>query len=455
MQPLIPPPLSDTGALPWPRTLQKWLDVNPISALTRTQGYFILPSFFVNINWLGYSDIVAAFNFEGTSAFSLSGLSQIPVNPNYLLCISWVDGNNDIFRYAIWQNVGEIVMFDIPLYTGQVIQKNFRLEVWSTSNSPNETVFQNTPVQFYTGVLGKQDYRFAQDFSIATADPIVTNFSINSNSSVGLQPQVTNTTASTFYNWFRADTLENPTDNWSPTLGSNYITGDLISGTGLQSSTDPLINNQDVLSNYLNSINGTTNANNPNDIWFSFQYQGDGALMTILNGVTKISELVVQNGGLYVDGSQVVGDGTLVMGNYYFIEWSYIVGLSDGPTYIGLSSITGPSISQQQFRANVGNVRTGGDTFIINNDNTANPFITDLIIYNNTSTDLDTAVILTNIAYFLGRYQSVYALPFVFPVGSYPQPNVPFFTTLNQNNTKVPPGQIVFASSGGGVQGAG
>ena len=73
MYPLVPPPLSDTGAWAIPRTLQRWLDVNPITHLTRTQGYITLPAFNVNVNWLGYSDIVAAFNFEGPNNSTIYG----------------------------------------------------------------------------------------------------------------------------------------------------------------------------------------------------------------------------------------------------------------------------------------------------------------------------------------------------------------------------------------------
>jgi hypothetical protein len=70
--PLVPPPLTDTGALLYPRTLQRWLDVNPVTKLTRTGTYITLPTFNINVNWLGYSDIVASFNFEGPNNFSLT-----------------------------------------------------------------------------------------------------------------------------------------------------------------------------------------------------------------------------------------------------------------------------------------------------------------------------------------------------------------------------------------------
>jgi hypothetical protein len=264
MYPLVPPPLSDTGAWAIPRTLQRWLDVNPITHLTRTQGYITLPAFNVNVNWLGYSDIVAAFNFEGPNNFSLTGFNIEPSPmPNYLLCIMWRDSNGNVKRYKLWSGVGEVLYFPVPIYSGQKIAKNFRFEIWSvaptlpyntftvtnvvspstgangvydwkysivlgTGNYEGPTVYemilgtngiwqlynigthailaytlnsniqgpyynvsgyfymtvsltamvtsQVLPIQIYTSVLGKQDYRYGSDFTLVGSDAVVTNF---------------------------------------------------------------------------------------------------------------------------------------------------------------------------------------------------------------------------------------------------------------------------------------
>jgi hypothetical protein len=147
MYPLVPPPLSDTGAWSIPRTLQRWLDVNPITHLTRTQGYITLPAFNVNVNWLGYSDIVAAFNFEGPNNFSLSGFNIEPSPmPNYLLCIMWRDSKGNVKRYKLWSGVGEVLYFPIQAYSGQKIAKNFRFEVWSVSQPVTNVVYQGSPI---------------------------------------------------------------------------------------------------------------------------------------------------------------------------------------------------------------------------------------------------------------------------------------------------------------------
>lgn len=69
-QPLAPP--FATGSITIPRQLQRWLDINPQGGqLTRSRYFLTLPSFSVSVNWVGVSDIVAAFNFEAPKNFSI------------------------------------------------------------------------------------------------------------------------------------------------------------------------------------------------------------------------------------------------------------------------------------------------------------------------------------------------------------------------------------------------
>jgi len=191
--PLVPPPASDYGALTYPRMLQRWLDTNPVTKLGRVGSYITLPSFSQAVDWLGYSDIVAAFNFKAPNNFSLKSLSSLPINPNYLLCIMWIDSSTNpytVHRYAIWKNVGEVLYFNVPLYTGQLIKKNFRFEIWSTNSTPT---IQTLPINFTTSVLGGIDYRWGNDFQLVNSDTINTNFNCNTEEIIlqflgGVQP---------------------------------------------------------------------------------------------------------------------------------------------------------------------------------------------------------------------------------------------------------------------------
>lgn len=172
-----------------PRQLNRWLDINAQGgSLGRIQRFITLPAFSVNNTWLGYSDIVAAFNFEGPNNFSLRSLKELPINPNYMLCIMWIDSEQNVHRYSLWSNVGEVMFFDITSYTGQLIKKNFRLEVWSTNNA---TIEQSTPITFYTSVLGDLDYRYGVDTNLVLPDIIVTEFHNINNLPVLPNPAIT------------------------------------------------------------------------------------------------------------------------------------------------------------------------------------------------------------------------------------------------------------------------
>jgi hypothetical protein len=221
--PQLPNPPFAAGAVSIPRTLNRWLDKNYLRGpLTRTHTYIVLPSFNVPYTWLGYSDIVAAFNFEAPNNFSLTGflsgtpaqqqavigqqvnqfnpglVPQVPYlpvlplsqfvstygTPNYYLCISWRTVSGKVYRYALWNNVGEVLYFNPPpLYSGQLIKQNFRFEVWSTTQS--SPAIQANPEYFYTSVLGQVDYRFGLDIPLVAADSISTNFSVLSSQKPG------------------------------------------------------------------------------------------------------------------------------------------------------------------------------------------------------------------------------------------------------------------------------
>lgn len=105
----------------------------------------------------------------------ITNLTTLPVgfNPNYMLCIMWVDTNYSVHRYAMWKDVGELLFFDVSLYAGQKIGKNFRFEVWSIDGTP---AVQSDALQFVTSVLGGQDYRWAGNSQLQAADTIVTDF---------------------------------------------------------------------------------------------------------------------------------------------------------------------------------------------------------------------------------------------------------------------------------------
>lgn len=157
-QPVAPPPSNEAGALTNPRQLQRWLDVNPVPVLTRTRSYITLPAFSVNTQFKGYSEIVAVFNYASLKNLSLKSFAEL-VNPNYIATVMWVDGDYNVYRYKLWQNVGEAFLFDCPLYTGQLIKKNFRIEIWNVEPA-NRSTFT---------LVGAGDASFNQGYEYTTA----------------------------------------------------------------------------------------------------------------------------------------------------------------------------------------------------------------------------------------------------------------------------------------------
>ena len=164
------------GSKTIPRTLIRWLDINAQNgSLRRCQTFITLPSFVqVTSTWNGYSDIVASFNCEAPNNFSLTGLiSEVPASPNYTLCISYRVGGV-VTRYILWEATGTVSV-GYPMYNGQPIKKNFRFEVWNTSQG---AASQSLAINLYTSVKGGQDYRYSGDVALKVVDAENDSFSL-------------------------------------------------------------------------------------------------------------------------------------------------------------------------------------------------------------------------------------------------------------------------------------
>ena len=162
------------GAQQYPRQIDQWDDINNQNGrLKRTATFITLDQFNAAVNWNGHSDIVASFNFESPNNFSLLPYIAI-ANTNYALCISYRIGTV-LTRYLLWNAAGSTLQNIVP-YSGQVMLKNFRLEVWSTSQG-NAT--EANGMQLFTSVLGSLDYRYGFDSTLVTDDGLFTNFGYN------------------------------------------------------------------------------------------------------------------------------------------------------------------------------------------------------------------------------------------------------------------------------------
>jgi hypothetical protein len=212
----VPP--FETGAITKPRQLNRWLDKNPEGAgLQRVESFITLPVFNTTPTWNGHSDIVLTWNFVSPNNFSLTDISALPTNPNYILCIAY-ELSDIVYRYKL---CGDDSLLDVQFtpYTNQPIKHNFRLEIWSLSAL---TVSEVSARTMYTSVLGSLDYRWGLDFELAGNTGVVTNFqNINSVIPVptaGLFCHLTDATGLTYEAVFYHVT------SWVDTIGGKTIT---------------------------------------------------------------------------------------------------------------------------------------------------------------------------------------------------------------------------------------
>ena len=158
-----------------PRILDRWLDVNSQNGpLKRCQTFVTIPTFNVASAWNGYSNIVVAFNYQAPNSFSFAQVSGFaaPLNLSFLLCVSYVNSNGSVVRYALNSNPNAVMFFDIIPYTNQMILKNFRIEVWSC----NAVAVNNNPITLYTSVKQSVDYRYSNDSALVGVSNTGLNF---------------------------------------------------------------------------------------------------------------------------------------------------------------------------------------------------------------------------------------------------------------------------------------
>ncbi len=114
-----------------------WITFRPATAIGTVATYVAVPTFsYTGISWKGASEVVTQFNFTASKNFVLKNRPAVPSGVNYCLCIRYRVGSV-VYRWKLWQEVGEVL--NVPLYNGEVIKKNFVLEIWNTKNVTSVT----------------------------------------------------------------------------------------------------------------------------------------------------------------------------------------------------------------------------------------------------------------------------------------------------------------------------
>lgn len=164
-----------SGATTIPRQLERWLDVNPQNGpLRRTETYMTVPAFDIEHVWRGYSEVVGEYHISSPNNFSLKiphDGNVIASDTNYTMCISYVNPDHTVVRYSLIRGAGDLFYFHLEPYNGQFISKNFRIEIWNTSQV---TCSEDSAPVIYTSVLGNQDYRYGTDNALASSNMLCT-----------------------------------------------------------------------------------------------------------------------------------------------------------------------------------------------------------------------------------------------------------------------------------------
>lgn len=403
------------------RTLNRWLDINAQNGpLGRTQTYVTVPAFSVAVNWLGYSDIVAAFNYEGPNNFTLKGiagnlvnsLSNIPSTPNFMLCIMWVDSAGKAHRYAIYKNVGEVIYFNLPLYTGQMIGKNFRFEIWSTNSSPAVLL---APINIYTSVLGLQDYRFGVDGALVNPDTVSVSFNDVANQ---ITPDLTNATL-----WFNPDDLvAGAISSWNDRIN----TTNLSQGTGGNQPTCVAngLNGHNLVQvsgakSMVGSFNKTVGVYyvvfeiityDNNNSFLSFTNAGGGGGSSKSNFATKNSGVLLQTTLGNLNNTNLTLT-TAALNVFYLAEINILSG-----TITLFNLLTGLSLEIESGTADVLTTNAG---LIFGNAGAGNYKFGDMLAYGSLSYNRK-----QTLDYFFRKYNSTaFSLPINFPPTSVPEWN--------------------------------
>jgi hypothetical protein len=171
----MPIPLSPPYNIYQPRTLNRWLDKNSQNGpLGRCQTFIVIPPFDIPVEWNGYSQIVIAFSYQSPNAFSLMAQSgfSVPVNLPFVLCISYVNADGTVARYALNDISNGTFYFQLDTYFNQMIKRNFRIEVWSI---PTDALMSES-ITLYTSVKQNIDTRFGIDIALTPISVVDTNF---------------------------------------------------------------------------------------------------------------------------------------------------------------------------------------------------------------------------------------------------------------------------------------
>ena len=320
------------------------------------------------------------------------------VNPNYIACLMWKDQYGRTYRYALWSGVGESTPLGFPLYSGQLIKKNFRIEIWSING---QNVTETVGDSVITSVLQGIDYRYGNDGPLGSNDGEVTQFACQA---------VAGTVGFPITNGLQAHWIGNTITNagWASSEGYAYTIPVTSPITVNSIAVNPVA---DVNGIYTGIFVGKP-VIFPAQIFSLVYFSGTTGALYSIGGVQYA--LVNPNDATTITVSLEDGNSC----NIPFGEWVIVeVGYTAGSSYIRYFTLTGQApYSQPSLTGSTTNVQ---NTSVFSLQ--GNPFYYAEILVFNQYQGIPIGQSVLN--YLYSRYNFNYNLPMVFPANSSPQPN--------------------------------
>lgn len=120
-------------------------------------SYIVVPAFsYIGPIWKGASEVVTQFNYTVDRNFVLKTRPTKPANVNYCPVIRYRVGYTT-YRYKLWSVVGE--QLNVPQYNGEVIKKNFVIEIWNVATYNAVSSADGFNVEL--GIRKVPDYNYA------------------------------------------------------------------------------------------------------------------------------------------------------------------------------------------------------------------------------------------------------------------------------------------------------
>ena len=155
-----------------------WTTKTPAGFVNLREGYFSLPVFALSGHtWLGYTELVRQYNYNATTRFVVPTLPSKPSGVTFLLCIRWRVGEV-VTRYKMWDDEGTALgLVGAPIYSGQVIPKNFVLEVFTILNETAPALATALTIASTIRTV-PVDYRVRGSYEDDAAPTVVTDYEV-------------------------------------------------------------------------------------------------------------------------------------------------------------------------------------------------------------------------------------------------------------------------------------